>query len=125
SLTASLPTRAAASPGEVALVLDNLLANARRYARSRVRISVLPSAGTVRLVVDDDGPGVPTEDRERVFDRFTRLEADRGGLSGGAGLGLALVAALVAGRGGGVRMAESPDGGARVETWWPAFPVTR
>lgn len=119
-LTAPLPTRAAASPGEVALVLDNLLANARRYARDQVRISVLLGAGTVRLVVDDDGPGVREEDRERVFDRFTRLEADRGGLSGGAGLGLALVAALVTGRGGGVRMAENPVGGARVEAWWPA-----
>jgi signal transduction histidine kinase len=121
SLTAPLPTTAAASPGEVALVLDNLLANARRYARSQVRISTMPAAGTVRLVVDDDGPGVPVEDRERVFDRFTRLEADRGGVSGGAGLGLALVAALVSGRGGGVRMTGSPEGGARVEAWWPAF----
>ena len=97
-LTAPLPTRAAASPGEVALVLDNLLANARRYAREQVRISVLLGADTVRLVVDDDGPGVPETDRDRVFDRFTRLEADRGGVSGGAGLGLALVSALVTGR---------------------------
>jgi signal transduction histidine kinase len=74
----------------------------------------------VRLVVDDDGPGVPEADRRRVFDRFTRLEADRGGVSGGAGLGLALVMALVSGRGGVVRMAASPDGGARVEARWPS-----
>jgi signal transduction histidine kinase len=120
-LTAPLPTRAAASPGEVALVLDNLLANARRYARDQVRISVLLGAGTVRLVVDDDGPGVPEADRERVFDRFLRLEADRGGVSGGAGLGLALVSALVTGRGGGVRMSDNPLGGARVEAWWPSY----
>jgi signal transduction histidine kinase len=119
-LAAPGSTRAAASPGEVGLVLDNLLANARRYARSQVRISVLSGPGTVRVMVDDDGPGVPEEDRERVFDRFLRLEADRGGVSGGAGLGLALVSALVSGRGGGVRMADSPGGGARVEAWWPA-----
>jgi len=120
TLTAPVPVWAAASPGEVTLVLDNLLANARRYARSRVRVSVLPAGRTVRLVVDDDGPGVPEEDRQRVFDRFTRLEADRGGVTGGAGLGLALVAALVHGRSGTVRMTASPDGGARVEARWPA-----
>ena len=119
TLTAPVPANAAASPGEVALVIDNLLANARRYARSRVWVSVLPSGRSVRVVVDDDGPGVPEEDRKRVFDRFTRLEADRGGRSGGAGLGLALVAALVSGRGGTVRMGVSPDGGARVEARWP------
>ena len=120
TLTAPVRVQAAASPGEVALVLDNLLGNARRYARSRVWVSVLPAGRTVRLVVDDDGPGVPEEDRRRVFDRFTRLEADRGGVSGGAGLGLALVMALVTGRGGVVRMTASPDGGARVEARWPA-----
>jgi two-component system OmpR family sensor kinase len=118
-LTAPVPAVAAASPGEVALVLDNLLANARRYARTQVWVSVLPAGRTVRLVVDDDGPGVPEEDRKRVFDRFTRLEADRGGRSGGAGLGLALVSALVTGRNGVVRMGVSPDGGARVEARWP------
>lgn len=120
TLTAPVPVWAAASPGEVALVLDNLLGNARRYARSRVSVSVLPAGRAVRLVVDDDGPGVPEADRRRVFDRFTRLEADRGGVSGGAGLGLALVSALVTGRGGSVRMSASPDGGARVEARWSA-----
>jgi signal transduction histidine kinase len=120
TLTAPARVFAAASPGEVALVLDNLLGNARRYARSRVSVSVLPAGRVVRLLVDDDGPGVPEEDRRRVFDRFTRLEADRGGRSGGAGLGLALVMALVSGRGGTARMTESPEGGARVEVRWPA-----
>lgn len=120
TVTAPVPVWAAASPGEVALVLDNLLANASRYAETRVCVSVLPAARWARLVVDDDGPGVPEADRRRVFDRFTRLEADRGGLSGGAGLGLALVSALVTGRGGTVRMGVSPDDGARVEVRWPS-----
>jgi signal transduction histidine kinase len=123
TVTAPVPVWAAASPGEVALVLDNLLANARRYAEARVCVSVLPAARWARLVVDDDGPGVPEADRQRVFDRFTRLEADRGGVSAGAGLGLALVSALVTGRGGTVRMAASPDDGARVEVRWPAAAV--
>jgi two-component system, OmpR family, sensor kinase len=120
TLTAPVPVTAAASPGELALVLDNLLTNARRYARTRIWVSVLPAGRMARLLVEDDGPGVPEADRARVFDRFTRLEADRGGLSGGAGLGLALVAALMAGRGGTVWMAASPHGGARVEARWPA-----
>jgi two-component system OmpR family sensor kinase len=121
TLTAPVRVFAAASPGEVALVLDNLLGNACRYARSRVSVSVLPAGRAVRLLVDDDGPGVPEADRRRVFDRFTRLEADRGGgRNAGAGLGLALVLALVTGRGGTARMTESPEGGARVEVRWPA-----
>jgi signal transduction histidine kinase len=119
TLDARSRVRAAASPGEVGLVLDNLLANARRYARTRVDVLVTAVQSEVRLVVEDDGPGVPEADRARVFDRFTRLEAGRGGVSGGAGLGLALVMALVTGRGGSVRMTESADGGARVEAGWP------
>ncbi len=118
-LSASGPVLAAASPGEVALVLDNLLANARRYAVTMIRITVRAASGSAWLTVDDDGPGVPESDRTRVFDRFTRLEADRGGVSGGAGLGLALVAALVGGRGGDVAMLAAPAGGARVRVHWP------
>jgi two-component system, OmpR family, sensor kinase len=121
-LVAPAPAQVAASPREVGQVLDNLLANALRYARTVVRVGVLPAGRTVRLVVDDDGPGVPAAERERVFDRFTRLEPDvegRTGATTGAGLGLALVAALVTGRGGTVVAGEAPGGGARLEARWP------
>ncbi len=110
--------RAAATPAEVGLVLDNLLANARRHARSVVHVSAVPAGRWVRVLVDDDGPGIPPADRRRVFDRFTRLDATGG--AAGAGLGLALVARLVEGRGGTVRAGESPDGGARLAVLWPA-----
>ncbi|WP_312030021.1 HAMP domain-containing sensor histidine kinase [Actinomycetospora sp. TBRC 11914] len=110
--------RAAATAAEVGLVLDNLLANARRHARSVVHVSAVPAGRWVRVLVDDDGPGIPPADRERVFDRFTRLDATGGATR--AGLGLALVARLVEGRGGTVRAAESPDGGARLAVRWPA-----
>jgi signal transduction histidine kinase len=123
-LIAPAPARAAASPREVSQVLDNLLANALRYARTVVRVGVLPAGRTVRLVVEDDGPGIPVADRERVFDRFRRLEPDVEGRAvgptAGAGLGLALVAALVAGRGGTVTAGEAAGGGARLEVRWPA-----
>jgi signal transduction histidine kinase len=115
-----VPVRAAATPAEVGLVLDNLLDNARRHARSVVHVSAVPAGRWVRLLVDDDGPGIPVADRERIFDRFTRLDATSG--ASGAGLGLALVARLVEGRGGSVRAGSSPDGGARLAVRWPAAP---
>ncbi|KAA2264013.1 HAMP domain-containing protein [Solihabitans fulvus] len=110
-----------ATPAEVELVVTNLLRNAVRYAEATVRVSVLPAGREVRLLVDDDGHGVPSEHRERVFDRFYRVEDDRGRSTGGSGLGLALVAQMVRRRGGTVRAGESPEGGARFEVRWPAF----
>jgi signal transduction histidine kinase len=117
---APTPAEVGASPSEVALVLDNLITNARRYARSLVRISILPAGRVVRLLVEDDGPGIPAADRERIFDRFVRLSPEAGA-GGGAGLGLALVAALVHGRGGVVSAGATPTGGGRIEVRWPAL----
>ncbi|GAY13188.1 HAMP domain-containing sensor histidine kinase [Pseudonocardia sp. N23] len=121
-LVAPAPALVAASPGEIALVLDNLLGNAGRHARSVVRVAVLPAGRWVRLLVDDDGPGIPAADRARIFDRFTRLAPEHSADGGGAGLGLALVDGLVRGRGGTVTAGAAPDGGARLEVRWPAAP---
>ncbi len=115
-LVAPTPARVAATPSEVGLVLDNLIGNALRYARSVVRVVVLPAGQSVRLIVEDDGPGIPEADRQRIFDRFVRVNPEAGG---GAGLGLALVAALVHGRGGAVTAGATPAGGARIEARWP------
>ncbi|KAA9162398.1 HAMP domain-containing protein [Amycolatopsis acidicola] len=107
-----------AAHSEVELVLNNLLRNACRYARSQIVVSVLAGRAMVRLVVDDDGPGVPPEHRERVFDRFYRVADDRSRSSGGTGLGLAMVAEAVRRRGGRVTVGESPEGGARFQVTW-------
>ncbi|SFB59645.1 Signal transduction histidine kinase [Amycolatopsis marina] len=114
---------ARATHAEVELVLNNLLRNACRYAEGQIVVSVLASRSTVRVVVDDDGPGIPPEHRDRVFDRFYRVGDDRARSSGGAGLGLAMVAEAARRRGGRVLVGESPEGGARFQVIWPAVPV--
>jgi signal transduction histidine kinase len=115
-----------AAPAELDLVLDNLLRNAVRHARAQVTVFVLPTpGGGARVLVDDDGPGVPEEHRARVFDRFYRVHDDRGRATGGFGLGLALVAEVVRRRRGTVSVGESPDGGARFDVRWPGSPAVR
>jgi 8-oxo-dGTP diphosphatase len=108
-----------AAPSDVARVLDNLLANAVRHARSNARVMVLPGPAEIRVLVDDDGDGVPLEHRGLVFERFHRVQEDRDRGTGGAGLGLALVAETVRRYGGTVRVGAAPDGGARFEVRWP------
>jgi signal transduction histidine kinase len=103
---------------ELALVIRNLLTNACRHARHAVRVTVEqdgPDAGApVVLVVEDDGPGIPPGERDRVFERFTRLDEARSRDDGGVGLGLAIVRALALRRGWTVEIADAPGGGARV-----------
>ncbi|HSE47460.1 MAG TPA: HAMP domain-containing sensor histidine kinase, partial [Gemmatimonadales bacterium] len=96
-------------------VIENLLDNAERYGRGVTRVSVEHGDGVARLLVDDAGPGVPPELRERIFERFARISAPlpEGADPGGAGLGLALVAENVRLHGGRVWVEDSPDGGAR------------
>ena len=76
--------------------------------------------GTVELIVDDDGPGIPAEDRERVFERFTRLDEGRARDAGGLGLGLAMAKTIVERHGGTVEIDDAPLGGARFVVRLPA-----
>ncbi|WP_434446768.1 HAMP domain-containing sensor histidine kinase [Lentzea sp. E54] len=95
-------------------VVGNLLENAERHAHGPVRLAVLNSGDTVRLEVDDAGPGVPEELRAQVFERFTRgSRAGNRGADTGSGLGLALVAEHVRRHGGQVWVEDRPGGGAR------------
>lgn len=111
--TARVPVRVHGSgsarvhPPDLERVLVNLLDNAVRYARTAVSVQL----DGPFLTVVDDGPGIPAADLERVFDRFTRLESARERDSGGSGLGLPIVRALLARGGGGIHLAPAdPDG---------------
>ncbi len=104
-----------ADPDRLAQALRNLLRNAFVHtdAGGLVRLSVRERGDCVQLIIDDDGPGVPREHRERIFDRFARLDAARGRDGGGAGLGLAIVRAITQAHDGDVAVERSPEGGAR------------
>ncbi len=105
---------------QLARLVRNLLDNACSHGRSRVAVQVAARNGEVRLVVDDDGAGVPPAERERIFDRFTRLDEGRGRDGGGAGLGLAMVRAIAERHGGTVEVDDAPMGGARFVVRLPA-----
>lgn len=105
-----------ADPGALTRMLANLLDNAVRHARTEVVLGVAPDGRDgVLVTVTDDGPGIPAADRQRVFDRFTRLADARDRDSGGSGLGLAIVRELTTQQGGTVTLADAAPTGLRVE----------
>ena len=106
-------------PRLMELALSNLLANALRYARSSVSIEVARENGLCRVVVVDDGVGIPAADRAAVFRAFTRLDTSRNRQTGGFGLGLAIVARIAALHGGrAIADSSSSLGGARLALEW-------
>ena len=116
-----VPARVLADRDGLGRVVRNLVDNARRHAAARVTVTVRPGEH-VELLVDDDGPGIPAQERQRVFDRFHRLDSPRSRDAGGAGLGLALVRELVTAVGGTVAAEQSPAGGARLRVRLPPAP---
>jgi two-component system sensor kinase ParS len=112
---------ASMEPRLMELALNNLLVNALRYAKSKVRVEVTRDYDLYRLVVEDDGEGIPEGDRASVFRAFTRLDTSRNRETGGFGLGLAIVARIAALHRGRVIAGVSRDlGGARLALEWPA-----
>ena len=101
-------------------VVGNLLDNAARFAHHRVQLALSTDGRSVRVAVDDDGPGIAPHDRQRVFERFTRLDQSRARNAGGAGLGLALAKGIVERHRGTIRIDDSPLGGARAIVELPA-----
>jgi signal transduction histidine kinase len=118
-----LHSEAATATGDlaaVARVLRNLLDNAVWHATSTVEIAVKGRKAAAILSVADDGPGIPDQDKTRVFDRFVRLDSDRSRDGGGSGLGLAIVAEIVASHTGTVSIDDRPGGGTIVTVILPS-----
>ena len=109
-----IPERVEVDPRRLRVVVRNLVENAQRYAGGCTRLTVSCSGERWSVTVDDAGPGVSEEERDRIFERFHRGDAGTSpGAAKGTGLGLSLVAESVRAMGGGVSVTASPDGGAR------------
>jgi signal transduction histidine kinase len=130
------PLWTSGDPDGLLRIITNLLDNAVRHAATSVSLAASStsspapsgsspaSGGRIFVTVTDDGPGIPAGDRERVFERFTRLDDARARDDGGSGLGLAIVRELVRRHGGRVRLLDAPSGGPGlvVEVDLPAAP---
>ena len=109
-----LPVR----PNALRRCLANLVANARHYGH-HVWLSNVPLADGVDILIDDDGPGIPAAERERVFQPFIRLDTSRNPSTGGVGLGLTIARDVARSHGGDVRLETSPYGGLRARVHLP------
>jgi signal transduction histidine kinase len=100
-------------PEQLARALSNMLDNAQRHAEHAVTIELGHDGDTAELTVTDDGEGIPPHARERIFQRFTRLDTARAREHGGTGLGLAIAREIAHAHGGTLRVGDAPSGGAR------------
>ncbi|MGJ6967527.1 sensor histidine kinase [Streptosporangium sp. G11] len=99
--------------GQIDRLVTNLLDNAERHARRTVVVEVRPDGDSAELTIDDDGEGIAEADRERIFERFTRLDAARSRDRGGTGLGLAIARGIAQAHHGTIEVKTSAAGGAR------------
>lgn len=104
------PVRIHGDPAQLAQALRNLADNAAQHAEGHVDLSLQIRGRHVEVVVEDDGPGIPEADRERVFERFVRLDESRTRASGGTGLGLAIAREISAAHGGSLRVEAGAQG---------------
>lgn len=113
------PVSVMGSAADLARLVRNLVDNAVRHANERVELGLADDGGGVRLTVADDGPGVAIADRERVFERFTRLDEARSRDDGGTGLGLSIVKQIATAHGATVSVDDAALGGAQFSVSWP------
>ncbi|HSX99818.1 MAG TPA: ATP-binding protein, partial [Streptomyces sp.] len=107
------------SRNQICRVLGNLLDNAHRHAHERVAVTLRTTPQWAILQVMDDGAGVPEADRERIFERFVRLDESRARDDGGAGLGLAIARDIAVRHSGTLTVGDAPGGGALFELRLP------
>jgi signal transduction histidine kinase len=106
-------TTTAGNPQDLSRMFRNLLDNAVRYARHSVLVTAAAGPDGVVVEIADDGPGIPAEERERVFGRFVRLDTGREHASRSAGLGLAIAREIAAAHGASIMLTATPGGGTR------------
>lgn len=106
-------------PERISQILNNLLQNAGRWAEKHIQVRSGSDGQVFWIQVLDDGPGVPVEERERIFDRFVRLQPDRDRQTGGSGLGLAISRSLAEAHGGSLRCIDHSGAGALFELRLP------
>lgn len=99
---------------DLQIALDNLLTNGLKYSKSQVRVQLKKTATTLDVTVEDDGPGVPIEERETLFMPFSRADESRHRDAGGFGLGLAITRAMVSNHRGTISLVDSELGGLKV-----------
>jgi heavy metal sensor kinase len=121
-LSGVAPVQVRGDPDALTRAIANVVENAERYARHAVSVALAERDGHAELVVSDDGPGIPPEHRDRVFERFARLDDARNTATGGTGLGLAIARAVVRDHGGEISIGATGTGGARVTITLPLEP---
>ena len=94
-------------------LITNIIANASRYGK-KIEVRIEQDAKNVRVIVDDNGPGIPKDEREAVFRAFYRLENSRNKETGGIGLGLAITKDIITAHGGHIQLEDGILGGLRV-----------
>jgi signal transduction histidine kinase len=105
------PVRVVGDPARLSQVLRNLVDNAARAAHSTVHLSTAEQNGSAIITVSDDGDGIPEQDRQRVFERFVRLDTSRSRASGGSGLGLSIAREITHAHHGTISLSSSSTGG--------------
>ena len=106
-------------PRLLSRVLDNLVQNAIRYARNNIEVTLCKDNEHYLLIVEDDGPGIEKQQRGKVFEAFSRLDASRDKATGGFGLGLAISDKIIKAHQGHINISKSKMGGAKFDVYWP------
>jgi signal transduction histidine kinase len=117
------PAPISCRPNEIRRAVRNLVENAVAYGH-RAEVKIANGQGSYEVVVEDEGPGIPETDHQRVFEPFVRLESSRNEATGGTGLGLTLVKTIAEGHGGAVVLENRPEGGLRVRIRLPRMEAT-
>jgi signal transduction histidine kinase len=117
------PAPISCRPNEIKRAVRNLVENAVAYGH-KAEVRIADAGDGYDVLVEDNGPGIPEDDRQRVFEPFVRLESSRNEATGGTGLGLTLVKAIAEGHGGGVRLETRPGGGLRARMHLPRLATT-